>query len=87
MTYSKTLMLAAAAALSLGVGTAMAQDGDTFYDAPPAGSPAYKPSYPVTVQPQAGSSDVITRSEVTMRSGYDKGAANEILYGASGTGG
>ena len=60
MTNMKTLMLAAVAALSLGVGTAMAQesaDGAFLLQQPWAGSAAAK-HQAVQAQPQAGSSDV-----------------------------
>jgi hypothetical protein len=62
MTNSKTLILAAAAALSLGVGTAMAQesaDGAFLLQLPWHGSaPARHQAAPAVSQPQAGSSDV-----------------------------
>lgn len=62
MTKIKTLMLAAAAALSLGVGTAMAQDGpDSSFPLEmqrQLTTPAGKQAVPMSSQPQAGSSDV-----------------------------
>lgn len=60
MTHSKTLMLAAAAALSLGVGTAIAQesaDGAFFLNQTPAPTTAPAKAAPM-MGPQAGSSDV-----------------------------
>jgi hypothetical protein len=56
-------MLAAAAAFSLGMGTAMAQDSAFFTEQaqqwPHAvTSPASRQAAPITMQPQAGSSDV-----------------------------
>jgi hypothetical protein len=62
MTNSKTLMLAAVAALSLGIGSAIAQESaggadvnsqPAFPDIAPAPHAA-----PLVAQPQAGSSDV-----------------------------
>jgi hypothetical protein len=62
MTNTKTLMLAAAAALSLGVGTAMAQDGpDSSFPLEQQHqltTPAGQQAVPMSSQPQAGSSDV-----------------------------
>jgi hypothetical protein len=61
MTNSKTFILAAAAALSLGVGTAMAQesaDGAFLLQLPwPGSTPVRHHVAPAVSQPQAGSSD------------------------------
>ncbi len=59
MTTIKTFALAAVAALSLGIGSAMAQESadGAFLQGQPTTAPAQRYA-PVTVQPQAGSSDV-----------------------------
>jgi len=77
-------MLAAAATLALGAGTAMAQDSAFFTEQAlqsPAGiaAPAYSHAVPLTGQPQAGSSDVEqSRAPAVLEA---------PLYGAAGTGG
>ena len=62
MQITKTLMLAALTALSVGVGTAMAQEsaGGADVNSQPAfgWSAPVRHAAPVTAQPQAGSSDV-----------------------------
>ena len=59
MTNTKTLMLAAVAALSLGIGSAMAQESPGGSDA--NNQPTFAPlghAAPLSSHPQAGSSDV-----------------------------
>jgi hypothetical protein len=89
MNNLKTLTLAAAAALSLGLGTAMAQDGNggTYpdYQSLRVLQQTRPTSFPVTTQPQSGSSDVDT-----MRGGADHSATeilNNHLYDAGGVSG
>ena len=79
MTNTKTLMLAAVAALSIGVSGAMAQEsaGGFISDHPAAYSaPTYRQA-PLSAQPQAGSSDVEQAPVVQQ----------PALYGAAGNGG
>jgi hypothetical protein len=91
MKATKTLTLAALAALSLGIGTAMAQDGGQAYPDwqgrrdMNAARQSYVPGTPYNGQPQSGSSDVNT-----MDSGADHSATfilQNHLYGAGGVGG
>jgi hypothetical protein len=91
MKATKTLTLAALAALSLGIGTAMAQDGGQAYPdwqgqrAMDTARPGYVPGAPTTGQVQSGSSDVNTPE-----SGADHSATfilQHDLYGAGGVSG
>jgi len=84
MTNIKTLMLAAAAALSLGAGTAVAQDSAFFTEQAQqwphaATSQVRGQAVPMTMQPQAGSSDV--------EHARTPAPQQAPLYGAAGTGG
>jgi hypothetical protein len=84
MTNTKTFVLAAVAALSLGIGTAMAQDSAFFTEQGQqmlgtTVAPAYSHGRAVIGEPQSGSADVDqSRSQPVEQA---------PLYGAAGTGG
>ena len=84
MTNIKTLMLAAATVLSLGAGTAMAQDLAFFLEQDQAlgvsRTHQVAPVMPVTSQPQAGSSDVDQQFRT-------QPYVPQVLQGADGNGG
>jgi hypothetical protein len=87
MTISKTLMLAAVAALSLGAGTAMAQDGSggSFPDYWTARQEAAAARVPAAAMPvQSGSSDVLPQTGANHSAVF---ILNNGLYGAGGVGG
>jgi hypothetical protein len=84
MTNTKTFILAAAAALSLGMGTAMAQDSAFFTEQgqqwPGAKvAPGYSHDRAVFGEPQSGSADVEHSGSQPVE--------QAPLYGAAGTGG
>jgi len=88
MKATKTLTLAALAALSLGIGTAMAQDGGQAYPdwqgqrAMDAARPAFVPGTPYNAQVQSGSSDVNTPL-----TGGDHSATFILRHDLAGAGG
>jgi hypothetical protein len=83
MKTTRTLMLAAVAALSLGVGSAMAQGGDAgpFPDFQSQRVLQQRVLTPTANDPQSGSSDILNPT------GADRGASSILTRALAGTGG
>jgi hypothetical protein len=83
MKTTRTLMLAAVAALSLGAGSAMAKDGDAgpFPDFQSQRVLQQRVLTPGANDPQSGSSDILAQT------GADRSAASILTRALAGTGG